>query len=257
MKRLGRGALELILPVTLVLLWWATSRNSTSLYFPPLSDIWSRFVQTWLFKDIGPDVVPTLRSIFLGYLLAVIFGIALGLVLGSMPRLHHFFSPLLELFRALPGVALVPVFIVVIGIGLRMEITLVVFGAIWPILLNTIDGVAGIDPTIHDTALSYRLTPIERLRHVILPAASPQIVAGMKVGLSGAVVIVIVTEMVASVEGIGYFILQSQADFDLTGMWSAVILMGIIGYLLNKLFGVFERYSLAWHRGLHQRKEIQ
>lgn len=255
MKRISWAALELILPVGLVALWWLGSMNSTSVFFPPLSKIWDSFVRNWLFANVMNDVLPTLASIAVGYALAVAIGVSLGVALGVLPRVYHFVSPLLEFFRALPPIVLITAFIFVIGVGFQMEVMLVVFGAVWPILLNTIDGVVGIDPQVRDMARSYRLSRVEWMRRVLLPAASPQIVAGMKVGLSATVIIVIVTEMVASVQGLGYFVLRSQSTFDMAGMWSAVILMGLIGYVLNLLFGVFEHFVLAWHRGLHHRKE--
>ncbi|MEV1290629.1 ABC transporter permease subunit [Pseudonocardia sp. NPDC049635] len=122
-----------------------------------------------------------------------------------------------------------------------MKVALIAFVCFWPILLNTVDGVAGVDPTLQETARSYRIPRGEYLRRVVLPSASPQIFAGARVSLSIAVIMMVVSEMVASTEGIGYFVLQSQRTYAITEMWSGIALLALLGYALNGLFLLVER----------------
>ena len=107
----------------------------------------------------------------------------------------------------------------------------------------------GIDPTFLETARSYGLCRLERIRRVILPAASPQIVAGMRNSLSLAVIMMVLSEYFSSTSGVGYVLLISKNTFDFGPMWAAILLIGVLGYLLNALFSVVERQLLAWHRG--------
>jgi ABC-type nitrate/sulfonate/bicarbonate transport system permease component len=109
--------------------------------------------------------------------------------------------------------------------------------------------VTGIDPTLRDTARVYGVKGSGLLRRIILPAASPQIFAGMRTSLSLALILMVISEMVASTNGIGFFVLQSQRSFAIPEMWSGILLLGLLGYLLNVVFVLVERRVLAWHRG--------
>ena len=136
-----------------------------------------------------------------------------------------------------------------IGVGNSMKVFIIAFVCIWPVLLNVIDGVTGVDPTLRETARAYRIARRDYVRHVMLPAASPQIFAGLRVSLSLALIMMVVSEMVASTNGIGYFVLQSQRTFAIPEMWSGILLLGILGYGLNALLTLLERRALGWHRG--------
>ena len=134
-----------------------------------------------------------------------------------------------------------------------MRIVLIAFGSVWPVLLNTIEGTRTVDPLQLDTASAFRLPRRARLFRVILPAAMPKIFAGMRVSLSLAVILMVVSELVASTNGIGYRILNSQIMFLLTDMWCGIVLLAILGYLLNAIFVKVEGHVLGWHRGARGR----
>lgn len=255
-KKPSRYLLEITVPIALIVVWWfAGEVGLHSFYFPTLRDISRSFAETWLFERVGADVVPTLSAIALGYAVSVIAGVAVGLALGTMPRVHEFFTPLLDFFRALPSSAAVPIFIVLIGAGMSMKIAVVMFAALWTIVLNTSDAVASVDPVVRETSLSYHLRPWDRLVRVVLPSAAPQIVAGMRVALNQSIIMVIISEIIASSAGIGYYIENAQWTYNITGMWSGLLLIGIIGFVLNKVFQLFEYRVLAWHRGLHRKAQ--
>lgn len=201
MPRAARIALELTIPVLAVALWWWWSAGSDSLYFPPLSEILVEFWNVWIFSGTLEYLVPTLTTFAIGYSIAIVVGIVLGVLLASNPGLYRFFSPLLEFLRALPAIAIVPAFISALGIDMTMRISVVAFASVWPVLLNTIDGVRGMDGMVRDTTAVFRVNPIQRLLRVTLPGASPQIFAGVRVGLALSLIVVIVTEMVVSAEG--------------------------------------------------------
>ena len=243
------AALELAVPVALLVLWGVWSSGSDTYYFPPLTDILSTFADTWVFERVGSDVVPSLVRLGLGYAIACIVAVAAGLALGLSPALRRATDPMVQFLRAIPPPALLPFGILVLGVGTSMKVFIIAFVCLWPVLLNTIDGVAGVDPTLRETARVYGIGPRDRLLRVTLPSAAPQIFAGMRTSLSLALILMVISEMVASTNGIGYFVLQSQRSFAIPEMWSGILLLGILGYVLNAVFLLVERRVLRWHRG--------
>jgi ABC-type nitrate/sulfonate/bicarbonate transport system permease component len=244
-------ALEITVPIALLVLWGVWSASGDTFYFPPLTDILQKFQELWLFDRVGSDVVPSLVRLFLGYAIACAVAVAIGVPLGLSPLLRRATSPIVEFLRAIPPPALLPLAIVVIGVGNSMKIAIIAFVCLWPVLLNTIDGIRGIDPTLNETVRVYGVGGLTRLRLVTLPAAAPQIFAGMRTSLSLALILMVISEMVASTNGIGFFVLQSQRTFAIPEMWSGILLLGILGYVLNLIFILVERRVLAWHRGAH------
>ncbi len=245
----ARGpVLELWLPVLLVALWWFASRGSTSLYFPPLKSILQSFQTDWLSAAGWDNLTTSLFVLVTGFALALLLGVGAGLLLGLVRPLERVTRPLLEMVRAIPVIALLPVFILMLGIGAQMRVTLVVVGAIWPILLNTTDGVRSTEPLLLDIARTYGLGAGRRLRSIILPAASPQIFAGARTALSISLIIMVVSETVGSSGGIGYFLLNAQQNFAISDMWGAIVMLGLLGYLLSVIFRLVERRVLRWHR---------
>ena len=250
MKRLG-VVLEVLVPIALLGLWALWSAGSETFYYPPLTEILETFSETWLFERVGSDVVPSLLRLSAGYAIAVVVAIAVGIPLGLSPTARRAAAPIVEFLRAIPPPALLPLAIVVVGVGNLMKVLIIGFVCLWPVLLNTIDGIRGIEPTLNDTARVYGVRGLTRLRLITLPAAAPQIFAGMRTSLSLAVILMVISEMVASTNGIGFFVLQSQRSFAIPEMWSGILLLGILGYVLNVLFVLIERRVLAWHRGAH------
>lgn len=241
---------ELWLPLLLVVVWWVTSADSTSFYFPPLSLIADRFQDIWLFDKVPTEIFPSFGRLLVGFGVAVVAGVLLGLLLGTVGWLEKSVRPIIEFLRATPGVAILPIMMLLLGLGTAMKIAVIAMVSTWPVLLNTIDGVRSVEPVLKDVASSYRLTLADRLRCIVLPTAAPQIFAGARTSLAIGVVAMVITEMVGTPGGIGHFILQSQREFDIVAMWTGIIALGILGYLLNKLFGLVENRVLRWHKGM-------
>ncbi len=242
--------LEILVPAGLVALWWLVSADSQSFYFPPLSEILQAFSDTWLFERALSDLVPSVGRLLIGYLIATVIGVGLGVFLGMSSILRAMTSGVLDFFRTMPPVALIPFAILVFGIGADMKISVIAFGALWPILLNTIDGIRSIDDQVRDLARSFQLSLRNRIFWVMLPSASPQIFAGMRASLSISVIMMVISEMLASTDGVGFAVLQAQRSFAIKEMWAGVILLGLVGYVLNLLFIVVEHRVLHWHRGV-------
>lgn len=253
MAGLGRRVLlALGLPVVLLAVWWVASAQSTSFFFPPLQDILGTFVPTWFEGRFIKDVVPSVIRVLAGYGLALVLGIALGVVIGSSKVLRDFSEPVLEFFRAIPPPVMVPILMLFLGIGTPMKVFVIVTGAIWPILLNTVEGVRGVDEVLRDTANTYRLGRLTQLRTVVLRGASPQIMAGARQALAIALILMVISEMFAANNGLGFSIVQFQRSFAMPQMWTGIILLGLVGVVMSVVFKLAEYWVLLWYRGLRQ-----
>ncbi len=248
-RRLLGVGWELILPAALVAGWWVWSARANSHFFPPLSDVLRVFGVTWFGAGFVNDIVPSLLNLAAGYVIGVGLGLAMGVALALVPWLHRAATPVLEFTRALPPPAVLPFAILVLGVGAQMKVGIIILGVIFPVLMNTVDGIRAVEPATLDMAKVYRLPLTYRLRHVLLPAASPQITVGARTSLSIGVLLMIVSEMVASTRGIGFFTLRAQRSFDFPQMWAGMMLLGLLGYLLNLAFGLAERRILHWQIG--------
>jgi ABC-type nitrate/sulfonate/bicarbonate transport system permease component len=241
---------EIAVPLAILAAWQVWTVHADSQFFPRLSTILVQFREMWLFSEFGTHVVPSLERIVLGFGIAVVLGVALGIPLGLSRWGRAFAMPHIEYWRAMPPPALLPISIVLLhSIGNVQKVSFIAFFCLFPILLNTIDGVRAIDPTLIETARSFNVPRRVRIRRLVLPAALPQVAAGMRTSLSLAVIIMVVSEYFSSTSGVGYVLLISKNTFEMAPMWSAIVLIGVLGYLLNVVFLLLERRVLAWHRG--------
>jgi ABC-type nitrate/sulfonate/bicarbonate transport system permease component len=250
------------LAVSLLTIWQVVAVRGKSIFFPPPTEIAQRAIELWLSGPpsqmflgggVFQDILPSLSRLLAGWSIAVVAGIVLGTLVGRSLQLSQLLNPSLQFLRAVPGPALVPVFILLLGTESAMRIILIAFGSVWPVLLNTIEGTRTVDPVQLDTARAFRLPRRALLWRVVLPAAMPKIFAGMRISLALAVILMVVSELIASTNGIGYRIQNAQIMFLLTDMWCGIVLLALIGYTLNWLFLKVENSALYWHRGARGR----
>jgi ABC-type nitrate/sulfonate/bicarbonate transport system permease component len=251
-----RAVRQLLLAVTLPLVlaagWWVRSDNSTSVFAPPLRTIVGTFDETWLHGRLRADALPSLERLLVGYLLAIAIGVAVGVPVGASRTLRGYVEPILEFFRAIPPPVLVPVLMLFAGIGNTMKVLVIVSGCVWPVLLNTVQGVRAVDATLSDTARCYGITGASRLRHLTVRGASPQIFTGARQALSVGIILMVISEMVAANNGLGFTIVQFQRSFAVPEMWTGIMLLGLVGVLLSIVFRVVENRMLAWYFGLRR-----
>jgi ABC-type nitrate/sulfonate/bicarbonate transport system permease component len=242
-------SIEILSPLVLLALWYVGSADSTNFYFPPLSLILERFGEIWLGGGFVEHALPSLGRMVTGYLVGAVVGVVLGIALGLSRWARRLLGPSVEFLRALPAVALIPFGIVVFGVDTTMKVFIIALGSCFPVVLNTADGVRSVEPTLMDVSRSFGFTRAERLWRVTLPSASPQIFAGLRTSLALALILMVVSEMVASTNGIGYSILQAQRLFATADMWAGILLLGLLGYVINLILVLVEKRVLAWHRG--------
>jgi ABC-type nitrate/sulfonate/bicarbonate transport system permease component len=244
----ARAALvQLWLPVVLIAVWWIASSSSTSFYFPPLSAILADLWQGLTGGDLLSATGYSLRNLLLGLLVALVAGVAIGVLLGLNKAVEAATRPMLDYARAVPHVAFVPVIIVALGLGWLPKVLLIALGCVWPILLNTVDGVRGISPQVLECTRAYRIPLRLVVRRVVLPACAPQAFAGLRVALQVGMVMLIVSEMYGSTTGIGFFVLQSGENYAVTDTWAGTVLIGGLGYLLSLVLLAAEQLSLGWY----------
>jgi ABC-type nitrate/sulfonate/bicarbonate transport system permease component len=247
---LRRALLFMALPVALVTVWWFASADSVDYAQPPLATIIDVFPKTWFEGRISQDVLPSLTRLAIGYGLALVAGVGLGVLIGGNRVLRALLEPVLEFLRAIPPPVLVPILILVAGIDDTMKVLVIVSGCVWPILLNTVEGVRAADEVLGDTCRSYRIRGLLRLRTFVLRSASPQIVTGARQALSIGIILMVISEMKAASEGLGFTIVQFQRGFQIPEMWSGVLVLGFIGVVLALIFRLVERRILVWYHGV-------
>lgn len=225
------------------------ARDSVS--WPLFTDVLARLWSAWVTDPAAwtDALAPSLARLLAGWAGAVAVGIAAGTALGLSATAREYLGPAVSFLRAIPPPALLPLFIVLLGIGDGMKAAVIGFGAVWPILLNTADGVASVDPLQRDTARAYRIGFRDQLLRILLPAAAPKIFAGLRISLSLAVILMVISEMIATVDGVGFALVQAQRSFRTLDVWAVIVLLGIIGYVLNAALASVEGRALRWHRG--------
>lgn len=186
--------------------------------------------------DLPGNIVHTLRSTLLGWLVASVAGVAVGVLLGLSRTAWRWSMASIEVIRAIPPVSLVPVALLAFGFALRMELSIIVYAATWTVLVNTIDGVRGVPAELVDVARVLRLSRAATVRKVVLPAAMPSIVVGLRLALSLSLVLAVVAEMLGNPSGLGNALVRAQQALQPEQMFAYVVTIGVLGVALNALF---------------------
>jgi ABC-type nitrate/sulfonate/bicarbonate transport system permease component len=250
--------LGFVLIAALLGLWEAGAHAGSidARYLPPPSAVAAAW---WGFAtggQLAESLATTLASWAQGYAIAAVLGISLGTVMGFFPVVRAMLATIVELLRPMPSVAIIPIAIVLFGLGDPMKRFVVAYAALWPVLINTLYGVLAVDPLLIDTARTFRLGAVRSALRVILPAASPYIATGLRISTSIALILVITAELVASRSGLGYFVRAAEQAGRVPEVYAGVLTIAVVGYLLNTAFVALEGRVLAWHRGFTAREGV-
>lgn len=246
---------EIVVPILLLALWWFASAGSTNTFFPPLETILSRLWEVAQTPVFWQNVGSSVGNLLLSFVLASVIGVLLGAALGLVRPLSWLVEPTVHFFRAIPPVALVPIFVSLLGFGNETRIVSITLAALFPVLISTIDGIHGAEPTLGMVSRVYRLGWRDRLFSVTLPAASPRILSGMQVSLIAAFVVMIASEMLGSSVGLGAWTLLAQQSFAIADMWAGILTLGVLGYAATALFTLFRRWILRWYIASQQQEK--
>jgi sulfonate transport system permease protein len=188
----------------------------------------------------------TLRRMAMGFVTASVAGVALGSLIGLSPRVRPYVEPTLELIRPLPASAVIPVFVLLIGLNDRMIVVAIAFSALWPVLLNTVHGFKTVEPRLLEVARILQLSRWELLRKIALPNAMPDIFAGLRLSLTVSLILAVVAEMLAGTAGLGQNITLAARSFRSADLYAGIVVLGAIGYASNVLLERAERHLLRW-----------
>ncbi|MBS1160123.1 MAG: Binding-protein-dependent transport system inner rane component [Proteobacteria bacterium] len=265
LKDFAHGAL---VPVLLLLLWEAGSRlglfSEVLLPSPTAVAIkwWAYLLPgqpqeagqsylAWLFSgELPHDAYSSLFRVITGFLIGAGLALPFGLLMGASPRIYDLFNPLMQILRPIPPIAYIPLAILWFGLGNPPSFFLIAIGAFFPVLMNTIAGVRQVDGIFLRAARNLGASQWTMFTRVILPAATPYILAGVRIGIGTAFIVVIVSEMIAVNDGLGFRILEAR-EF----MWSdkiiaGMITIGLLGLAIDTGVSRLNNHLLRWHRGL-------
>lgn len=238
----------ILLIAALLALWEASARfgwvNSSN--WPPVSGVALAFVKGWAGGELLTLTASTLRRMAIGYALGCAAGIALGALLGIDRWARYALKPIIEVLRPIPAPAIVPILILFLGVDDLLKVVVVALACFFPVFLNTLSGIAGVDAVLIETARTFRISRFRTLTRVILPAATPTIAAGMRIAIGIALVVTIISEMIAGSAGLGYHIIQMQYAMRPEPMYAAIVSLSVTGYLLNRGFVALERRFVPW-----------
>lgn len=237
------------------LLWEALARIFSSPFIPPLSAILANAWEQWVITDDGlirlsPDLLTMFSASFArlipGLAWGILAGITLGILVARVQWISELCMPLFQFLRAIPSSAKIPLFMAVLGIGDAMKIWVIAIAVALPLLMNAADGARNIDPTLLAMSEVYKVGTWQRLTRIVLPAASPQIFAGLRIATTISLIVLVVTELTGASSGVGHFVNYAQTQFLVLDMWAGVLLLGAIGYLLNVVLSFAEKRVLRW-----------
>ena len=207
------------------------------------------FGELWIRAEDGslwPPLLATTRRMLLGWFLASLAGVALGAAIGLTPLARQLLEPTLEFLRPLPASAMIPVAILFFGLSEQMAAFVIAFGSIWPVLMSSIYGFGAVRVRLQEVAAMLDLTRLEFLWKIAIPSAMPDILAGMRTGLAVSLILAVVTEMQASLPGLGHDVFLAQRSFRSAELFAGLIMLGLLGVVINHGLQLAERRILRW-----------
>ena len=238
----------LVAIVAFLLLWEIAPRVGLvdEVFLPPFSTVIGALLDLAQSGELWTHVSASLSRAVIGFSVALVIAIPLGIAIAWYRPVSDFLNPILEMFRNTAALALLPVFILILGIGEQSKIALVIYACTFPILLNTISGVRTVDPLLIKSASSLGLSPIRLFQKVVLPAAVPTIFTGVRMSAAASILVLIAAEMVGAKAGLGYLITASQFNFQIPDMYAGIVAISILGLTINAILVLIERRLSRW-----------
>jgi NitT/TauT family transport system permease protein len=243
--RIARGSIAI---VGFCALWEILPRAGwvDATFLPPFSVVLGALFDMARSGELAEHLFASGLRAVSGFALAVVIGVPLGLVIGWYRTLAEILNPLLELFRNTAPLALLPVFVLVLGMGETSKVSMVVYSCVWPIVLNTVSGVRNVDPLLIRSALSMGLSPFQLFRRVVLPASIPTVFTGIRVAGAYSILVLIAAEMVGAKAGLGYLVNYSQFTFEIPKMYAGIVTLALLGLAFNQAVLLAEKRLTAW-----------
>ncbi|SFL79594.1 ABC-type nitrate/sulfonate/bicarbonate transport system, permease component [Bradyrhizobium sp. NFR13] len=237
----------------LIALWQliADLKLVSPVFLPGPDRAWAALMRGFSNGTLLDKTIGTLEHMFYGWLVASVVGIALGAMIGSSKAMRSYVAPSLEFLRPLPVSAIIPVAIALFGLTQGMALFVIAFGAIWPMLLATIHGFGAVEPRLYEVARSLHMSRLAVIFKIALPSASPDIISGMRLSLTVSLILAVVCEILAGLDGLGHWVLLSARAFRSPDLFAGVILLGVIGYVTALAMSMVEARLLRWRTSGH------
>jgi ABC-type nitrate/sulfonate/bicarbonate transport system permease component len=236
-----------------LLLWEAVARSGwfASILLPPPTLVATTGWQLLTGGELLKHVWTSLARVLTGFGIAAVIAIPLGIVAGSTPILFNVVDPIIELFRPIPVLALLPLAILWFGIGEASKIFIITYAAFFPIFVNTVAGVRYSDPVLIQVASTLGATRAQIFTRVVLMCALPNLAVGIRLGLGFAFLALVAAELIASTAGLGYLIMDSRLTFQTDRGMVGIVSLGILGFVINSILVRLERWALAWKQDIN------
>lgn len=239
-------------PVLVILFWQYASTHGlvkASLVPAPLT-IAKTFLSYMESGKLWKNLSVSFGRVACGYMIGAVCGVVVGFLMGLFKPVSAALNGIVSVLRPIPTIALVPIVILLAGIGFSSKVAIIAFGSFWPVLLNTMHGIQTVDNKLLEVAYTYRIRTSKTILRIIVPSSIPAILTGLRLGMSNAWMSVVAAEMIASSTGIGYLITLSRETANARVMYMCVLVIGVIGLIIDKGLTRLEHYYLAKTRGI-------
>ena len=242
----------LIAPIAVLLLWQGLSSFAiiNPQMLPTPWAVLSKWYEYASSGELPSDAVASLARVLGGFAIGTVLALPLGLMMGASQRAYRFFNPLVQIIRPIPPIAYIPLAILWFGIGNPPAFFLIAIGAFFPVLMNTIAGVRHVDGIYIRAARNLGASRTTMFLRVMLPAAVPYILSGVRIGIGTAFIVVIVSEMIAVNNGLGFRILEAREYFWSDKIIAGMFSIGLLGLAIDLAMNKLNNHLLRWHRGL-------
>ncbi|GKV72199.1 ABC transporter permease [Arthrobacter sp. KFRI-F3372] len=255
-RKAGKGAAKQLLGILGIIGFLATWELIPRLgliderFLPPASEVIAALVVDFGLTAFWVAVGETMKAWFLGLLMAVAAAVLLGFIIGSSEFLRKATNSTIEFLRPIPSVALIPLAVLLFGVKIESSLLLIVYASFWQVLIQVLYGVADVDMVANNTARTYGLGRMARIRYVVFPTALPYLMTGVRLAAAVALVLAITAELVIGSPGLGREIALAQSGGAISGMYALVLATGLIGVLINMLMRQIEKRILGWHSSI-------
>jgi ABC-type nitrate/sulfonate/bicarbonate transport system permease component len=236
-------------PILVLLIWQGISAYGIvpNWFLPIPTEVLKTLADMVMSGEVPHHTLISLERAVSGYLLAAVVGVALGLLIAWSTVIEDFFDPLIELIRPLSTFALIPIFFLWFGIGNTSKILIIFKSCFFPIVINTIAGIKGVDNKLIMAAQSLGANGFQLWTRVLLPSALPMIITGLRISTAIAMMALVGVEMLSSDSGLGFLVIDAQRTFDTERVFAGIGVLSILGFSLDKLARYIQSKVLAWH----------
>lgn len=245
-KKIGKTLYGYLSIILFFILWEIVGRLYGSIFLPPFSTVIREMIRLIANGELLGHIGISLFRSLTGFILGLAFAIPLGLLIGWFKGFEKFIDPLLQTFRNLSILSILPIFVMAFGIGEVSKIAIIFWGVLWSVILNTIAGVNNVDPLLIKGARSMGVSNKDLFIKVIFPGALPSIFTGIRLSATTSILVLLAAEMVGASKGLGYAIFFYQANYKTAAMYVVILVLALLGVGLNYILTYIEKRAFSW-----------